>query len=332
MPELRKDPVIGRWVIISTERGKRPSDFALVEEKKRGGFCPFCYNNEDKTPPEIFALRPDGSAKDKPGWTLRVIPNKYPALRVEGQLNRQGDGIYDKMNGVGAHEVVIETPDHLKDFADLELSAIRNVFWAFRERVLDLKKDIRLKYTLIFKNHGVTAGASLEHTHSQLIATPIIPKRVLEEMEGAKKYYGFKERCIYCDIVRQEIKDNVRIVFEEEFFIAIEPYAPRFPFETWILPKKHTSHFENISDDLLPHLSIVMKEVLGRVNVALTNPPFNFVIHTTPVQEKSLDFYHWHIEFMPKLTRVAGFEWGSGFYINPTSPEEAAHYLREINL
>lgn len=332
MPELRKDPVIGRWVIISTERGKRPSDFADVEEKKKGGFCPFCYNHEDKTPPEIFAIRPDKSPRDKPGWTLRVVPNKYPALRVEGQLNRQGEGIYDKMNGIGAHEVIIETPDHFKDLVDLELHSIRDVFWIFRERILDLKKDIRLKYVMVFKNHGMSAGASLEHTHSQLIATPIIPKTVVEEMEGAKVYFNYKDRCIFCDIIRQEINDGVRVVYDEEYFIAIEPYAPRFPFETWILPKEHSSHFESISDERLNHLAVIMKEVLGRVNAALNSPPFNFVIHTYPMQDDPADSYHWHIEFMPKLTRVAGFEWGTGFHINPTSPEDAAQYLKQITL
>jgi UDPglucose--hexose-1-phosphate uridylyltransferase len=332
MPELRKDPVIGRWVIISTERGKRPSDFADAEEKKKGGFCPFCYNHEDKTPPEIFALRPDQSPRDKPGWTLRVVPNKFPALRVEGQLNRQGEGIYDKMNGVGAHEVIIETPEHFKDLANMEISGVRDVFWIFRERILDLKKDIRLKYVMIFKNHGMSAGASLEHTHSQLIATPIIPKTVVEEMEGAKVYFDYKDRCIFCDIIRQEINDGSRVVYDEEHFIAIEPYAPRFPFETWILPKEHYSHFEFISDEMLNHLAVMMKEVLGRINAALNSPPFNFVIHTFPMQDDSEESYHWHIEFMPKLTRVAGFEWGTGFHINPTSPEDAAQYLKQITL
>ena len=332
MPELRKDPVIGRWVIISTERGKRPSDFEEIKEERKGGFCPFCYGNEDKTPPEIFAIRPDGSPPNKPGWTLRVVPNKYPALRIEGQLNRQGEGIYDKMNGVGAHEVIIETPDHEKDLADLEVSAIYDVFRVYRERVLDLKKDIRLKYAMIFKNHGSSAGASLEHTHSQRIATPILPKRVIEEINGAKTYFDYKERCIFCDIIRQEIKDAVRLVYEEEFFVAIEPYAARFPFETWILPKQHMSHYEHISDELVQHLAVTMKEVLGRINTALNKPPYNFVIHTAPMQEGPMEHYHWHIEFMPKLTRIAGFEWGTGFYINPTSPEEAAEYLRNIKL
>lgn len=332
MPELRKDPVIGRWVIISTERGKRPSDFADVEKKKGGGFCPFCYQHENNTPPEIFAIRPDNSAKDKPGWTLRVVPNKFPALRVEGQLNRQGEGIYDNMNGIGAHEVIIETPEHTKDLADMDISGIRDVFSIYRDRILDLKKDIRLKYALIFKNHGMTAGASLEHTHSQLIATPIIPKTVMEEMDGAEKYFGFKDQCIFCDIIRQEIHERVRVVYDEELFIALEPYAPRFPFETWILPKIHFSHYESIYDEMLNHLSVTVKEVLGRINIALNHPPYNFVIHTYPMQDDSNNYYHWHIELMPKLTKVAGFEWGTGFHINPTSPEDAAQYLKQITL
>ncbi len=332
MPELRKDPVIGRWVIISTERGRRPSDFAEVEKKKHGGFCPFCYEHEDKTPPEIFAVRPDKSGHDQPGWTLRVVPNKFPALRVEGQLNRQGEGLYDKMNGVGAHEVIIETPEHFKDLADLDISGIHDVFWIYRERILDLKKDMRLKYAMIFKNHGMTAGASLEHTHSQLIATPIIPKTVVEEMVGAEQYFEYKDRCIFCDIIRHEMHERVRVVYDEELFIALEPYAPRFPFETWILPKNHFSHYETISDEMLNHLSVTMKEVLGRINIALNYPPYNFVIHTFPMQDDSNDYYHWHIELMPKLTKVAGFEWGTGFHINPTSPEDAAQYLKQITL
>lgn len=330
MPELRKDPVIGRWVIISTERGRRPSDFVHIREQKRGGFCPFCPGNEDKTPPEIFAVRPSGSSPNTPGWSLRVVPNKYPALRVEGELNRRGEGIYDMMNGIGAHEVIIETPDHQKTLGDLDTTVIQETFKVFRERILDLRKDTRLKYVMVFKNHGAEAGASLEHSHSQLIATPIIPKTVIEEMEGARKYFGFKERCIYCDIIRQELKDGLRLVYEEEQFLAIEPFAPRFPFETWILPKRHASHFEASTDEILRHLALTLKVVLQKINRALQDPPYNFVLHTSPMQEDHLDYYHWHIEFMPKLTRVAGFEWGTGFYINPTRPEDAAKYLGEI--
>ncbi|KPK99272.1 MAG: galactose-1-phosphate uridylyltransferase, partial [candidate division Zixibacteria bacterium SM23_73_2] len=212
MPELRKDPIIGRWVIISTERGKRPTDFSTLPDKKQNSTCPFCPGNESATPPEILAFRPDKSEPNQPGWTLRVISNKYPALKVEGDLNREGRGIFDKMNGVGAHEVIIETPDHIKNMVDLTDREMEDVLWAYRARTLDLKKDPRFKYILIFKNQGEAAGASLEHSHSQLIATPIVPKRVSEELEGAHKYYDYKERCIFCDIIRQEISENVRVI------------------------------------------------------------------------------------------------------------------------
>jgi len=332
MPELRKDPVTDRWVIISSDRANRPIDFMEIKEKNKKNLSPFSAGNEAMTPPEIFAIREQNSAPNSPGWSLRVIPNKYPALKVEGELSRQGEGIFDMMNGVGAHEVIIETPDPQKNFVDLDNNAIRDIFRVFRERILDLKRDIRLKYAIIFKNKGLAAGASLEHSHSQLIATPIIPKTVAEELEGARGYYQLKERCIFCDIIRQEIKDNIRIVFEEELFVATEPFAPRFPFETWILPKKHFSHYETINDDHILHLAITVKTVLQKINIALKSPAYNFVIHTAPMQEKPMNDFHWHLELMPKLTNVAGFEWGTGFYINHTSPEEAARYLKEITV
>jgi UDPglucose--hexose-1-phosphate uridylyltransferase len=332
MPELRKDPIIGRWVIISTERGKRPTDFASVPPAKRSNFCPFCYGNETKTPPEVYAIRKPGTQKDAPGWSVRVVPNKFPALQIEGDLNRQGEGIYDKMNGIGAHEVIIETPDHDKTISDLDEDYIADVLWTYRERILDLKKDRRFKYIVVFKNHGEAAGASLEHTHTQLVAMPIIPKRVIEEIEGARKYYDFKERCIFCDIVAQEISDDVRVVSANESFLAIEPFAARFPFETWILPKSHESAFEETERNEIIHLARLLKGMLSRINAALNNPPYNFILHTLPLQGDNRNWYHWHLEIMPKLTKVAGFEWGSGFYINPTAPEEAARYLREIKL
>jgi len=332
MPELRKDPIIGRWVIISTERGKRPTDFSTLPQKKQNSACPFCPGNESATPPEILAFRPQESDPNKPGWTLRVISNKYPALKVEGDLNREGKGIFDKMNGVGAHEVIIETADHLKNMVDLTDKEMEDVLWAYRARTLDLKKDPRFRYILIFKNQGEAAGASLEHSHSQLIATPIVPKRVSEELEGAHKYYEYKERCIFCDIIRQEISENVRILIQNDAFIAVEPFAPRFPFETWILPKTHLEAFENTKKAEFPLLAKLLKNTLTRLSRALNNTPYNFLIHTSPINIQNSEEYHWHIEIMPKLTRVAGFEWGTGFYINPTTPEDAAKYLKEIEV
>ncbi len=332
MPELRKDPVLGRWVIISTERGKRPTDFPIQSRKRQAKLCPFCPTNESSTPPEISAIRDNGSEPDSPGWTLRVIPNKFPALRIEGDLNREGEGIFDKMNGVGAHEVIVETPAHELDLVDLKPEEIKNVIAAFRERIIDLKKDPRFKYIMIFKNQGAEAGASLEHSHSQLIATPIVPKRVLEELDGSKKYYEYKERCIYCDIVRQEINQNIRVVAQNELFLAIAPFASRFPFEIWLIPKFHSPLFEDINDEQMMNFATIVKDTLARLAQALSTPPYNFVIHSSPVENKHRNEYHWHLEIMPKLTKVAGFEWGTGFYINPTTPEDAANFLREIKI
>jgi len=332
MPELRKDPIIGRWVIIATERAKRPSDFKIIQEKPKGGFCPFCVGNEDKTPHEVLAYRGDGSCANRPGWSLRVVPNKFPALMIEGGIQREGDGIYDKMNGVGAHEVIIESPDHSKTLADLTDQQIESVIWAYRDRIIDLTKDSRFRYIIIFKNQGEAAGASLEHSHSQLIALPIVPRYVSEEIAGALEYYNFKERCIFCDIVRQERTDGIRVVYENDFFVSLAPFAPKFPFETWILPKNHQSSFENGQMLEYQNLAKALRITLMKMNIALDRPPYNFIIHTSPVREKNIPHYHWHIEIMPTLTKVAGFEWGSGFYINPTPPEEAAEFLRKIEV
>jgi UDPglucose--hexose-1-phosphate uridylyltransferase len=329
VPELRKDPIHGRWVIISTERGRRPSDFASEERRSAGGFCPLCEGNEDKTPPEIMAFRNNGTLPNTPGWSLRVVPNKFPALRIEGDLDREGDGIYDKMNGIGAHEVVVETPLHAETLATLTTQAVGNVLLAYRDRIIDLRRDLRLRYVMVFKNHGVAAGASLEHSHSQIIALPIVPRRVTEEVEGAKAYFSYKDRCAYCDIIRQELHQKTRIVSENQAFLSIAPYASRFPFETWILPKTHFPSFELMEPFHYGQAAQILSDTLIKLNRILHDPPYNYIIHTSSSPEQDRDHYHWHFEIMPKLTKVAGFEWGTGFYINPTPPEEAAAYLRE---
>ncbi len=329
MPELRKDPVVGRWVIISTERGKRPSDWAFEPHSKRGGFCPFCPGNEDKTPPEIIAVRDGQSAPNAPGWLVRVIPNKFPALQIEGELDRRGEGLYDLMNGIGAHEVIVETPEHEKEFGDFEAEHIHQILTIYQSRILDLQNDLRFRYILIFKNYGSAAGASLEHSHSQLIATPILPKRVMEELTGAKSHYDLKERCIFCDIIHQELDTRRRVILQNEEYVAIAPFASRFPYETWILPIKHYSHFERMDSGQYRRLAAMMKEIFQKFHRVLDSPPYNFIIHSTPIQQPDAPDYHWHIEIIPKLSRIAGFEWGSGFYINPVPPEDAAFHLRE---
>ena len=337
MPELRKDPVVGRWVIIATERGKRPTDFHPDPVADDTGFCPFCEGNEDKTPPEILAYRSDHQPANGPGWELRVVPNKFPALRIEGEMGKAGVGMYDKMNGIGAHEVIIETPDHLKKFHMHTTESLAKVFQAYKSRLLDLNNDKRFKYILIFKNEGRQAGASLSHPHSQLIATPITPKRVREELEGAKDYYNYKDRCVFCDIIREELSQGFRVIYENDGFLGFCPFASRFPFEIWILPKRHSPDFHTLGNDEMMLLSETFIAVMKKLAGALNRPQYNFVLHTGPVRWPRMGYwvtldldYHWHIEIMPKLTHVAGFEWGTGFYINPTIPEEAAEFLRGI--
>lgn len=329
MPELRKDPVLGRWIIISKERRKRPTDFVVVKAQTTGGFCPLCPGNEKTTPPEILTFSADGERNSDKDWQVRVVPNKYPALVIEGKLDKQGEGLYDMMNGIGAHEVIIETPDHEENFGDISADKMALVFKAYKDRILDLEGDPRFRYVMIFKNYGKAAGASLEHSHSQLIALPILPRMLLAEIAGAQSYYAYKERCVFCDIIRQEIMQDVRVVCQNDSFITITPFAPRTPFEMWVLPKKHSSSYCDLTDLELLHLAQNFHETLQRLSACIKNVPYNFVLHTQPLGEKGLEHYHWHFEIVPKLTSIAGFEWGSGFYINPMPPEEAAQYLKE---
>ncbi len=333
MPELRKDPVTGRWVIISTDRQKRPNDFrierATIVGRER---CPFCPGHESFTPPEVLSYRQNGGAPNTPGWDVRVVPNKFPALQVEGTLDRAGEGMFDRMNGIGAHEVIIETPDHDRSLAAMSEPEIERVLWAYRERILDLRQDHRLRYVLVFKNHGAAAGATLEHTHSQLIALPIVPDFVREETEGARRHFAIKERCVFCDIVQQDLTDSRRVILENADAVALAPYAPRFPFETWLLPRRHGARFEEAPRHEYESLARLLKSVLQRMDRALESPAYNLIVHTAPFADDVTELFHWHVEIMPKLTRVAGFEWGTGFYINPTSPEEAAQVLRAVRV
>jgi UDPglucose--hexose-1-phosphate uridylyltransferase len=332
MPELRKDPIVGRWVIIATDRAKRPVAPKGEVLAASEGFCPFCEGSEGNTPLEILSYRDRNTRPNEKGWRVRVVPNKFPALQVEGDLQKRGEGIYDKMNGIGAHEVIIECPFHEVTLANLSEDNIREVLWVYRDRLVDLKKDPRLVYGMLFKNVGALAGASLEHTHSQLIVTPIVPINVQEEMSGALEFYNYRGRCIYCDMIHQELSSEKRLVLDTPNFLAFAPFAARFPFETWILPKSHNSHYENIQKIEVDELGTVLKTILRKIEVALDNPAYNYIIHTSPFDTQALPHYHWHLEVIPRLTRVAGFEWGTGFYINPVPPEQAAAYLRETEV
>ena len=333
MPEIRKDPVFGRWVIIASERCLRPNDFSRSAAPESACNCPFCPGHENETPPSIYTLyaeKGDGvktQKREESDWRLRVVLNKYPALVAQGRGWSVADGMYDRMDGIGSHEVVIETPLHDRQLEDMSVSEITGIFSTFILRVNEIKKDPRIKYVMVFKNFGRNAGASLAHPHSQIIAMPLAPIRVAQEIDGAQAYRAENGDCVFCDILRQEIEHKKRVVGENAGFLAITPYASRFSFETWILPKKHESHFERMAPELTGDLAEIVKSTIGKLHVSMEDLSYNLIVHTMPVQDPAAEHYHWHIEIMPKLSLTAGFEWGTGCYINTVSPEDAAEML-----
>lgn len=339
MSELRKDLISGRWVIIATERSKRPDDFrpgGQAAAAPETGFCPFCEGNETKTPPEVYALRAAGTSPDTPGWTVRVVPNKFPALTPGPPPPRASKGIFQSMEGRGVHEVVIENPDHALELGDLPVSHIRDVLRVFQQRIKAIERELHYQYVQIFKNKGKEAGASLSHPHSQIVATPIVPKRVKEEIYGADRLYRTFKECGFCRILREEEAAGARLIARNAQFTAFAPYASRFPFEMTLMPKRHSAFFTDVRDDELLPLAEILKDVLTRLKRTVNDPPFNMVLHQAPNPTLSAKDWpelhlksHWHFEIIPILTKVAGFEWGTGFYINPVPPETGAEFLRQ---
>jgi UDPglucose--hexose-1-phosphate uridylyltransferase len=338
MSELRKDLISGRWVIIATERSKRPDDFRPggqpAPAPETVGFCPFCEGNEGKTPPEVFALRAAGTPPDSPGWTVRVVPNKFPALNRGTPQPKVAEGVFQRMEGTGVHEVVIENPVHGFELSDLPAAHIRDVLRVIQLRIKTIQSELHYQYVQLFKNKGKEAGASLSHPHSQIVATPIIPKRVKEEIYGADRLFRNFKECAFCRILREEEAAGKRVILRNRHFSAITPYASRFPFEMAIFPRRHSPFFTDVTEDELLTLAETLKHSLTRLKEIVGDPPYNMVLHMAPNPSLSLEGwpdidkkYHWHLEIFPILTKVAGFEWGTGFYINPVPPETAAQFL-----
>ncbi|MDP8265777.1 MAG: galactose-1-phosphate uridylyltransferase [Candidatus Aceula meridiana] len=346
MQELRKDPIIGRWVIMATSRARRPGNFVnseesnLVETPEES--CCFCEGRESETPKEICAVRKKGTKKDSPGWQVRVVADKNPILKAFVDLSRTTHGLYQKLNGRGAHEVIVESPKHISNMADLSLKQIELVINTYAERINDLENDQRIKYVLAHKNFRWTRdNQNINHSYSEIIATPVVPMRIKEELRGAKKYFDYHERCLYCDLVAQELESNQRVVSDDEHFLTVVPFASRFPFETWIIPKDHHSQFPKGIKGKEKYLAKAFKEILLKMKIGLNNPAYHFVVHSAPFLRKNpgevkyqtiAEDYHWHIEVTPRLTQAAGFEKGTGFYICPIPPEAAAEYLREVEI
>jgi UDPglucose--hexose-1-phosphate uridylyltransferase len=338
MPELRKDLITEGWVIVASERAKRPHEFTQPPSPPDTLVCPFCPGNESQTPTELWVSRASGGP-NQPGWKVRVIPNKFPALRIEGEMNREAEGIYDRMNGIGAHEIIIDTPDHNQALETQSVADIGLALTACKERMLDLQRDLRFRYVLAFKNVGREAGASLRHSHYQLIATPVTPSRVKTKLAGARDYYERRERSVFHDILRQEQSEGRRVVLENAGFLVFCPFASRFPFELCILPKRQAADFHSIEPEERLLLAEALKITLGKLGKGLNEPQYNLIFQTAPLRTghrrsgywDTIDQdFRWHLEILPRLTQTAGFEWGTGFYINPMPPEDAAAFLRQV--
>lgn len=329
MPELRQDPSTKEWVLLARERAKRPHEFQRPASPAKAprNNCVFCPGHEDETPPEIWRF-----PNENLSWAVRVISNKFPALSTEASIIRHEETpLHHRMEGFGYHEVIIDSPYHERPMALMEPEEIKGVVAAFRERYWALRNDRRIKLVLIFKNHGSTAGASLEHPHCQVVATPIIPLYIRHKYDVAVRHYDDTGRCIYCDIVSEE-KESARVVHRSEYFLVFEPFASRSPFETWITPFRHNSCFASINDQELEDLAAVLRETLARLYYGLNNPDFNLVVHTAPTEDEDKPYYLWHIQILPRLATPAGFEIGSGIYVNPCFPEEAASFLRNVRV
>lgn len=343
MSDLRYCPIKNRWAIIAPERRLRPLEFLVPETAgmpPSPDVDPFAPGNEDQTTPEIFSL-PTLDSTISPRWQVRVFANKFPALRVEGEVVREGVGLNDSVSGVGAHEVIVECPESTREMADFSVDGLVQVLQAWRSRIVDLRRDTRLRYILIFKNRGSEAGASVTHSHSQLIATPIIPSVVAQELKSARGHFRRKERCLFCDLVHQELELGARIAIETGSFVALTPFASALPFETWILPRHHGHDFAAADNAELRGLAVILRDLLRRIRLLLEDPPYNLVLHTAPSPHprpghpddwSTIEHdFHWHLELVPRISRRAGFEWGSGYTINPTAPEEAARHLKEAD-
>ena len=333
MSELRQDPATKRWVIIASERARRPHQFVATANRapvpEYDPSCPFCPGNEGKTPPEVYAVRSDGSA-DSPGWSVRVVPNRFAALSPDTPLEIRRPDICTSIGGYGAHEVIIEAPQHNLTLATMPRAHVEQVVAATLHRLTTLGRNRSFAYVAKFRNHGAAAGTSLVHPHSQIIATPIVPAEVRNEIEEARRFYDDRVHCVYCTIIAEEMEEGRRVVLEAPEYIVITPFASRFPFELMIIPREHASSFLMGHHQSTAWIAEALHRTVRLLYLAANNPDYNLVIHTTPLRDTCEDYYHWHVEVLPRLTTPAGFELGTGMYITTAVPEETAEYLRDF--
>ncbi len=340
MPELRENLATKRWVIIATERGKRPEDFIRKKESAAAPSydpkCPFCEGNEEMSKEEVMAYRKEGTRPGEKGWQLRVIPNKFPALvpstSPKIEVKRSKSGIYLCMEGAGKHEVIIENPAHNKTIATMSIEEVERVISAYHERYLALDRDPHYKLIIIFRNQGGLAGASQLHPHSQIVAASIVPLHMRHSFYEAQRYFDELGKCVFCDMIKNELHEKDRIVMQNEKFIAFVPYAAALPYEVCIAPLQHATSFSDLQPEDVKPLAKILHDVLSKFYHSLNNPDYNYCIRSVPRYSACEPYYHWHIQILPRLTTIAGFEIGSGISINVALPEESAKFLREFNI
>ncbi|MEA3334459.1 MAG: galactose-1-phosphate uridylyltransferase [Chloroflexota bacterium] len=332
MSEIRQNMATKQWVIIASERAKRPEDFAdwsrsrpMADVPVYDPECPFCPGNEEGPEMEVLRL-PEGESD----WQLRVVKNKYPALNLDGQRVRQFDGVHRRISGVGYHEVVIETREHNTSLATQTIEEVSRTFQAFQMRGKEIALDDRIEHIIYFRNHGPHAGTSLVHPHSQIIGLPVVPFNVRSRMEEAQRYFDDTGICVYCAMLKDEVKSGQRVVVENEDYVAFLPYAALSPFHIWILPKEHQFSYLMVSPRAIDTLAEITRDVLGRLYVGLNDPDYNIVLRSAPAKVWYADYLHWYLSLIPRVTQSAGFELGSGMFINTALPEDSAEFLRSV--
>ncbi len=332
MPELRQNYSTKEWVIIATERAKRPEELATHRPPKavasRVATCPFCPGNEEKTPPEILRVPDNGDGS----WGVRVVPNKFAALARDAEPIRTVHRTRRSIDGFGVHDVIIDTPDHSQPTALMENEHLADVLRVYKTRCDALSLDPRIAHVTIFKNHGVDAGTSLEHPHSQLIATPVISHQVRQRLHEALRHYDDYGVCMFCQEIEEEMGEGARIILKTEHFVAMEVFASPAPFCTHIFPLRHMASFNDISGAEIADLANALRTVLAKLYYGLNDPDFNYTIRTSPAESAGAKYFHWYVSVIPRLTRVAGFELGSGMFINTVRPEAAAEFLRNVKV
>ena len=331
MSEYRHDLLHDRWVIIGNDRASRPQEFEEQVVRRRGQRCPFCPGSEDQTPVALAVYKQPGQAH----WGVRVVPNKYPAVEPLSQVNgsaRTGELLFDSRPAAGQHEVIIESPRHVVSLSELTDEECALVFAAYQDRLAACRREAQLRYVQIFKNVGAAGGATIEHSHSQLLALPHVPTHVQGELENCRRYAQQNGRPLLAAVLEAELLRGDRIVAESDQFVALCPWASRFPYEVWIVPRQGQSDFSAASPAQVWQAAAMTRDLIGRIERTLGNVGYNYLLHTQPFDTSRYDHYHWHIELFPRITKVAGFEWSTGVFINTVAPEAAAAALRNAAL